>query len=182
MRVICCLLLLVAAQANAELVQEGAHIRDTATGLLWLRTPLTLGVDYKEASTFFSLGWRFATRREIDALARRYIGSAEGTYSGGQDFLQTMRVIAMLGATYETLGSDTDPVKFAAIGYYNDGSTDDGIGLAEFSVSLFVPNNPSDPVYPDLFVSRWVTLDNFLPVDNVSAQIASFLVKRQPVQ
>ena len=180
MRVICCLLLLCATQVHAELVQEGTAVRDTVTGLIWFRPILTQGQDYRDAlATNSWLGYRFATRREIDALAKRYIGSAEGVYSGGQDFLQTMRVIALLGATYETLGSDTEPVKFATMGYYNDGSIDDGVGFAEFSVSLFVPNHPSDPVYPDLFVSRWVTLDNFLPADTTMQTVGAFLVKRQ---
>jgi hypothetical protein len=44
---------------------------------------------------------------------------------------------------------------------------------------LFVPMNPSDPIYPDLFVSRWVTMDNFLPPDINSGAIASFMVRRR---
>jgi hypothetical protein len=178
MRALCCLLLLVAVQANAELVQKGTYVRDTATGLEWMNTSLTLGYTYQGALQD-SQGWRHATRREIDALAKRYINTPEGAYMGGQDFTQTLRVIALFGATFETLGDPSSPVKFAVMGYYNDGSTDGGVGLADFSVSLFVPNNPEDPVYPDLFVSRWVTMDNFLPPNTASGAIANFLVRRR---
>lgn len=177
MRAVCVLLLLVAAQVNAELVQDGTVVRDTVTGLEWLSTSQTLGQNYNQALSIE--GWRFATRKEIDNLAKRYIGSAEGAYSGGQDFLQTMRVIALLGATFETLGDQSGPVRFAAIGYYNDGSLAGGVGLAEFSVSLFVPVDPSDPIYPDLFVSRWVTLDDFMAPDINSGAIANFLVRHR---
>jgi hypothetical protein len=176
MRVICVLLLLVAVQARAELVQHGTYVRDTATGIEWMNTGLTLGLSYHRAIAD-SEGWRHATRRELDNLAKRYIGSAESAYSGGNDFMQTMRVIALLGASYETLG-EGGPVRFAAIGYYNDGSTTGGVGLAEFSVSLFVPMNEADPIYPDLFVARWVTLDNFIPPETIAGNIASFMVRR----
>jgi hypothetical protein len=177
MRAICCLLLLIAVQARAELIQNGTSVRDTATGLEWLNTSQTLGLTYHQAQ--LTDGWRHATRREIDNLARRYIGSAEGAYSGGQDFTQTLRVIALLGVTLETLGDMSTPVKFAVLGYYNDASSIDGVGLADFSVSLFVPMNPSDPIYPDLFVSRWVSLDNFMPPTTSSGAIANFLVRRR---
>jgi hypothetical protein len=177
MRALCYLLLLVAVQANAELVNHGTYTTDTVSNLDWMNTSLTLGDSYKQALSA-SPGWRPATRREIDNLSKRYIGSQEDLYAGGQDFLQTMRVIAMLGITFERLGDESSPVQFAVIGYYNDGLTTDGVGLAQFSVNLFVPTNPGDPVYPDLFVSRWVTLDNFLPATNASTTIATFLVRR----
>jgi len=178
MRAICCLLMLVAVQARAELVQYGTYIRDTATGLEWMNTSLTLGDSYLQANSS-SPDWRHATRKEIDALAKRYIGSTEGAYADGQDFMQTMRVIALLGITFESLGDQSTPVKFAVIGYYNDGLTSDGVGLGEFSVSLFVPNNPGDPIYPDLFVGRWVTLDNFLQDNTSVPTIANFMVRRR---
>jgi hypothetical protein len=178
MRAMCCLLLLIAVQARAELVQHGTYVRDTATGLEWMNSSLTLGYTYHSALAD-SQGWRHATRREIDALAKRYINSPEGAYMGGQDFTQTLRVIALFGATFESLGDQSGPVKFAVMGYYNDGSLDGGVGLADFSVSLFVPMDPSDPVYPDLFVSRWVTMDNFLPPETRSNAIANFLVRRR---
>jgi hypothetical protein len=141
-----------------------------------MNTSLTLGLSYRQAKQD---GWRHATRSEVDALARRYIGSAESVYSGGQDFNQTLRVIALLGMTLETLASDTSQVKFATIAYYNDGYSPDGVGLGEFSVSMFVPMNPEDPIYPDLFVGRWVTLDNFLPPTTAATTIANFMVRRR---
>jgi len=178
MRAICCLLMLVAVQARAELVQYGTYIRDTATGLEWMNTSLTLGDSYLQANSS-SPDWRHATRKEIDALAKRYIGSQESIYSNGQDFMQTLRVIALLGITQQGLQDQSTPVRFAASGYYNDGSTDDGVGLAEFSVFLFVPNDPGDPIYPDLFVARWITLDSFMPATNNNPTIANFMVRRR---
>jgi hypothetical protein len=177
MRMACCLLLLVAVQAHAELVQHGTYVTDTVSGLDWMNTSLTLGDSYLQANSD-SPSWRHATRREIDNLAMRYIGSKEGTYASGQDFNQTLRVIALLGITQQALQDQSTPVRFAVTGYYSEGSTADGVGLAEFSVFLFVPQNPGDPIYPDLFVGRWVTLDNFLPETNRSPTIANFMVRR----
>lgn len=178
MRVVVWLLLFVAFQAHAELVQYGTYIRDTATGLEWMNTSLTLGDSYLQANSS-SPDWRHATRREVDALARRYIGSTEGSYLGGQDFNQTLRVIALLGITYETLGDTSVPVTFAVLAFYNDGLVSDGVGLAEFQVKLFVPTDPADPIYPDLFVSRWISLDNAFSTTTSASNIANLMVRRR---
>jgi hypothetical protein len=176
MRVACLLLLLVAVQARAELVNHGTYTTDTVSNLDWMNSSLTLGMTYQQA---LQKGWRHASRAEVDALAKRYIGTAEGKYSVGQDFNQTLRVIALLGVTLENLAGDDSPVKFATMGYYNDGLTTDGVGLGEFSVFLFVPTDPGDPIYPDLFVARWITLDNAFSTQTATTLIANFMVRRR---
>lgn len=175
MRVLCALLLLVAAQARAELVQYGEYVKDTVTGLEWLNSISTLGANYSQANLYPG-GWRHATRKEIDALAKRYIGSAEGTYSGGRYFNRTLRIIGLLGVTYQS-AKYLEPAQFSILGYYDDGSFDGGVGVADLTVILFTPADDTGQTYPDAFVGRWITLDNALPAETTSAAISSFMVR-----
>ena len=113
-----------AAQSHATLISYGDFTRDSATGLDWLDVNLTSGLSYNAVASgaggYVPDGWRYATGGEIDALAMRYIGSPEQTFSGGLDFVQTLIVIGLLGPTFQRPLSADNSATLAVLGYYED--------------------------------------------------------------
>jgi hypothetical protein len=167
-------------QAHAVLINLGDVTRDSATGLDWLDVNLTAGLSHDQvlggAGGYTNAGWRFATGTELDALATRYIGSPEQTFSGGLDFIETLIMIGLLGPTFARDLSPDHQSTIATLGYYDDLTPDPLVGLGEFVVTLLVP----DPAFGQPFTGRWTTFDDFLVSNTVAPQIGSFLV-RSPV-
>jgi hypothetical protein len=165
------------AQSHATLISRGDFTRDSATGLDWLDVNLTSGLTYNAVASgaggYVLDGWRYATGDEIDALAMRYIGSPEQTFSGGLDFVETLIVIGLLGPTFQRQLAPDHPATLAALGYYQDGTAGASVGLGEFAVNFLVPS----PAFGDPFVGRWATFDDFLGSTTTAPQIGSFLVR-----
>ncbi|HEY6643657.1 PEP-CTERM sorting domain-containing protein [Povalibacter sp.] len=170
--------------SEATLINYGSSTHDTATGLEWLDVNLTSGLTYNsvlnDAGGFITDGWRYATGAEIDALAGRYIGSPEETFSGGLDFIETLIMIGLLEPTFERSfvpGITGQSLTIATLGYYDDETGGSRVGLAEFMVNVLVPA----PGFGDSFTGRWTTFDDFLAPNTLAPQIGSFLVRSTSV-
>lgn len=93
---------------NAAIVDHGAYLSDTSTGLDWLDVTTSVGISYNDVKAQFGVGgqfegWRYATGVELNGLIGSYTGTTPVTMGEvSQEVDKIDGLVVMLGSTLDS--------------------------------------------------------------------------------
>jgi len=130
-------LVLMSANANAALIDQGATTVDTSTGLTWLDIDLTKGLTpldiLADTGGFFSDGWEVASGAEVDLLFENagVPSPASDIHIYGSDTTLTDYMLALFDETSPTITGGAfgqawavnSPGVYSAPGYTSEPTT-----------------------------------------------------------
>ena len=188
----------LATSANAALVDGGTYVRDSATGLDWLKLSHVNGYSYEQvmagAGGYTTSGWRYATQSELLSLMTRYVGAQNGAYGqpvsglASAYFASTYDFVLALGmniafndsrATYNIVSAYYGLQQISVQGFFDDGnSADPWNGLAEVTAVIADPGGIYDYLqYDSVPLGRWLIWADSQEVGRFGPNISSFLVR-----
>lgn len=183
---------LAAGGAHAALIDRGAYLTDTTSGLDWLDVTASVNRSYTDVSSQFGAGgdfagWRYATKSELGTLVFHWTGVTPPEF-------QSVSVPGQLiDGLVDALGSTLDAASMAQFGMTWDARN----GYAEGNGQDFTYGYVSDIVasYPNRYISSlvdddrpsggsgdyvWLTKGD-APDSSVIASVGSFLVRSASV-
>jgi hypothetical protein len=111
----------LAAPAQAAIIDHGAYLTDTATGLDWLDVTQSVNLSYSAVNSQFGAGgqfegWRYATGDEFNALITNATGTpTAGNYGNiNQEPDRTDALVILLGSTLDTYWTNAYGITYDA--------------------------------------------------------------------